>query len=248
LLASIAAYHLLRKKSHVYYKKALKLTVMVSLVLAFLTVLTGDISAKFLAKYQPVKLAAMEWHFETTENAPLVVGGILDKKTNEIKHALYIPSLLSFLAHGNIQAEVIGLNDIPKDLWPPLYIHYLFDAMVGIGFYLLSICALFLFLWWRKKGGEWNPWVLRGIFLSGPLAFIAIELGWMCAEVGRQPWIIVGLMKVRQAGTAAANVGTIYLLFTALYFLLATIAIGVLVRLFRKNNVEKELEERGIIL
>lgn len=245
LLASIAAFHLLRKKRHVYYKKALRLTVIVSLALAFLTVLTGDMSAKFLAKYQPAKLAAMEWHFETTEHAPLVVGGVLDKQTLEIKKALYIPSLLSFLAHGNIKAEVIGLKDIPRDLWPPLYIHYLFDAMVSIGFYLLFICALFLFLWWRKRGEEWNPWVLRGLFLSGPLAFLAIEFGWIAAEVGRQPWIIVGLMKARHAATGAEDVSTIYFLFTGLYLILTIIAVGVLVRLFKNNSAEKELRERG---
>lgn len=248
LLASIAAYHLLRKRTHAYYKKALRLTVVVSLVLAFLTVLTGDISAKFLATYQPVKLAAMEWHFETRENAPLVVGGVLDEKTLGISNAIYIPSLLSFLAQGDRQAQVVGLKDIPRDLWPPLYIHYLFDAMVGIGFYLLFICALFLFLWWRKKGKEWSSLVLWGLLLSGPLAFVAIECGWIAAEVGRQPWIIVGLMKVRQAGTAAADVKMVYFLFTALYLLLAIIATGVLTRLFKNNHAEKELNERGIIL
>lgn len=248
LLASIAAYHLLRKRTHVYYKKAMKLTVLMSLILAFLTVVTGDISAKFLAKYQPTKLAAMEWHFETTKNAPLVVGGTLDKDTLEIKNAIYIPSLLSFLATGDRHAEVIGLKDFPRDLWPPLHVHSLFNIMVGIGFYLMFICALFLFLWWRKKGNEWNPLVLWGILLGGPLSFVAIECGWMAAEVGRQPWIIVGLMKVREAGTAAANVSTVYFAFTALYLLLAIIAVTVLTRLFKNNDAEKELTERGIIL
>lgn len=248
LLASIAAFHLLRKRTHPYYKKAMKLTVSVSLILAFLTVLTGDISAKFLAQYQPTKLAAMEWHLETTEKAPLIVGGTMDERTLAIKNAIYIPSLLSFLARGDRTAQVVGLKDFPRDLWPPLYIHHLFDVMVGIGFFLLFICGLFLFLWWRKKGNEWNRWVLWGLFLSGPLSFVAIECGWMVAEVGRQPWIIVGLMKVREAGTAAANVSTVYFAFTALYITLAIIAVGVLTRLFKNNHAEKELAERGIIL
>lgn len=248
LLASIGAFHLLRKRTHVYYKKAVTLTVIVSMVLAFLTVVTGDISAKFLAQYQPAKLAAMEWHFETTGNAPLVVGGTLDKDTLEIKNAIYIPSLLSFLAHGDRQAEVIGLRDIPRDLWPPLYIHTLFDLMVGIGFYIVFICSVFFFLRWRKKGTQWNKWVLWGLLLSGPLAFVAIECGWIAAEVGRQPWIIVGLMKVREAGTAATNVSTVYFAFTTLYLLLAVIAVSVLTRLFRNNHAEKELAERGTIL
>ncbi|SEN06811.1 cytochrome ubiquinol oxidase subunit I [Lihuaxuella thermophila] len=244
LLAAIAAFYILRGRTHIYFKKALRLTMAASFVLAVLTFVAGDLSGKFLAKYQPAKLAAAEWHFETMKEAPLIFGGILDEETLEVKYAIKIPYALSILAGGSPSDQVIGLNDIPREEWPPLYVHYLFDGMVAIGFYLIFISGLYLFLWLRRKGGEWNPWVLRGIVLAAPLAFIAIELGWMYAEVGRQPWIIVGLMRVDQAATTADNVDVMTLMFSLLYAALAVVAVSVLIRLFRKNSPEKEMAER----
>jgi cytochrome d ubiquinol oxidase subunit I len=244
LLAAIAAWSLLKGRSHNYYKKALTFTMLASLVLAVLTIVAGDISGKFLARYQPAKLAAAEWHFETKTEAPLVFGGILDEKTLQVKHAIRIPYLLSILAGGTPDAKVTGLSAIPRSEWPPLFIHYLFHGMVAIGFYLLLVPALFLFLWWRKRDGVFRPWLLRAIVLGAPLAFAAIELGWIYAEVGRQPWIIVGLMRVGEAVTTNGNVGWIALAFTLLYLALATMAVKVLSRLFRHNPAEKEWAER----
>lgn len=214
-------------------------------ILSVLTIVAGDISGKFLAKYQPAKLAAAEWHFETQKEAPLVLGGILDEKTGEVKYALKIPYALSILAHGKPEAEVIGLNDIPKSLWPPLYVHYLFDGMVVIGMYLLFISGLFLFYRWRKKGEEWKPWLIKCILLGAPLSFLAIELGWIYAEVGRQPWIIVGIMRTDQAATTAQNVDTMFLLFTLLYLLLSVITCVVLYRLFYNRPAEEELKQQA---
>jgi len=244
LLAAIAAYHILKGRKHAYYQKALRLTMVASFVLALLTLIAGDISGKFLAKYQPVKLAIAEWHFETTSEAPLVFGGILDEQSQEVKHAIEIPYLLSILAGNTTDTVVKGLNDFPRSEWPPFYVHYLFDGMVAIGMYLILISGLFLFLWWRKKGSEFNPWILRGILLAAPLAFAAIEMGWVYAEVGRQPWIIVGLMRVDEAATTANNVNTITVAFSILYVVLTIVALAVLYRLFRNQPAEDELEAR----
>jgi cytochrome d ubiquinol oxidase subunit I len=245
LLAAIAAYHLLKGKTHDYYKKALRLTMITSFILALLTFIAGDLSGKFLADYQPAKLAAGEWHFETRSNAPLVIGGILDEKTLTVKYGLEIPSALSFLATGSFFGKVTGLKDIPRSEWPPLFVHYLFDAMVGIGFYLILISAVFLVSWWIKKEISQSPWLLRGIVLAAPLAFLAIEFGWIYAEVGRQPWIITGLMRVDQAATTADNVGTVTLMFSLLYLLLAIVAVSVLFRLFKGRPAETELQAPG---
>jgi cytochrome d ubiquinol oxidase subunit I len=245
LLAAIAAYHLLKGKTHDYYKKALRLTMITSFILALLTFIAGDLSGKFLADYQPAKLAAGEWHFETRSNAPLVIGGILDEKTLTVKYGLEIPSALSFLATGSFFGKVTGLKDIPRSEWPPLFVHYLFDAMVGIGFYLILISAVFLVSWWIKKEISQSPWLLRGIVLAAPLAFLAIEFGWIYAEVGRQPWIITGLMRVDQAATTADNVGTVTLMFSLLYLLLAIVAVSVLFRLFKGRPAETELQTPG---
>ncbi|MDR6224895.1 cytochrome ubiquinol oxidase subunit I [Desmospora profundinema] len=244
LLAAIAAWHLLKGRSHVYYKKALKLTMILGLVLALATALAGDLSGKFLAEHVPEKLAAAEWHFETQRFAPLILFGWLDEN-QEVRGALEIPWALSILGGGTPDAEIIGLNEFPEDERPPLWIHYLFDGMVIIGLYLILISALFIWLWLRGKN-PYHPWLLRGIVWAAPLSFLAIEFGWIYAEVGRQPWIIRGIMRVSEASTTADNVGVLLVLFTALYLALAVFASIVLLRLFKNRPAEKELEERGI--
>lgn len=244
LLAAIAAWHLLKGRSHVYYKKALKLTMILGLVLALATAVAGDLSGKFLAEHVPEKLAAAEWHFETERYAPLILFGWLDDSGN-VRGAIEIPWALSILGGGTPSSEIIGLNDFPADERPPLWIHYMFDGMVVIGTYLILISALFAWLWWRRKN-LYHPWLLRGIILAAPLSFLAIEFGWIYAEVGRQPWILRGIMRVSEASTTAENVGVLLLLFTALYIALASIASIVLLRLFKNRPAEKEMSERGI--
>lgn len=244
LLAAIAAYSILRGKTHIYFKKACKLTLTFGFIFALLTVLVGDLSAKFIAKNQPAKLAAMEWHFETEEKAPLIIGGILDKETNEVKYAIKIPYALSFLAHNSLTEEVTGLNDIPKQHWPPLFIHYTFDIKIMIAIFLVLISGLFLLFHLKKNWNEWNPWLMRGVVLAAPLAFIAIELGWITAEVGRQPWMIQDVMLVKDAATTSDQVGILFAMFTVLYVILAIVATIVLIRLFRNHDPETELAAR----
>lgn len=145
VLASIAAWFILRGKRNDYYKKALRLTMVWGLIFSFATSIAGDVSGKFLAKYQPEKLAAAEWHFETKSHAELIFGGVLDPETQEVKWAIKIPNALSILAGNSPDTVVIGLNDFPKDELPPLFVHYLFDAMVAIGsFFLLYLPLTFL--------------------------------------------------------------------------------------------------------
>ncbi|PTX65037.1 cytochrome bd-I ubiquinol oxidase subunit 1 apoprotein [Melghirimyces profundicolus] len=246
LLGGIAAYFLLKGRNLEYHKKALKMTMVAGLVLAVATAVAGDLSGKFLAKHVPEKLAAAEWHFETRREAPLILGGYLDEN-NEVRGAVKIPWALSILGKGSPDGEIIGLNEFPEEERPPLYLHYLFDGMVLIGTYLILISALFLYAWWRKKN-PWNRWLLRGIVWGAPLSFLAIELGWMYAEVGRQPWIIRGVMRVEDAATTADHVGLLLMVFSLLYVALAVIAVSVLIRLFRHKGPEKEMEERRIIL
>lgn len=194
ILAACAAWFILHGNQSAYYRKALRLTMACSLVFALATGIIGDLSGKFLAHHQPEKLAAAEWHFETKKNADLLLGGVLDPQTQEVKGAIVIPSGLSFLAHSRFDAEVKGLNDVPKDLWPPLITHYFFDVMVTIGMYLTIVPLLYIFAWVRNKGNEWNEWLLRSVVLGGPLSMVAIECGWIFTEIGRQPWILRGYM------------------------------------------------------
>ncbi|WP_226674406.1 cytochrome ubiquinol oxidase subunit I [Rossellomorea aquimaris] len=243
ILAAITAFAILRKKGGDYHKKALRLTMVSALIFAFGSALAGDLSAKFLAEYQPEKLAAAEWHFESEKNADLIVFGTLDEN-NEVHNEIRLPGFLSFLAGSSFDTEVIGLNEFPEDERPPLWVHYLFDLMVSIGFYSIFIAAVFILFWKWKKRNEWNKPLLWGIVASGPLAMLAIEFGWIYAEVGRQPWILRGYMKVAEAATKADGVGLTFALFVGLYILLGILCVVVLIKMFKNKPAEAELEQR----
>ncbi|MFD0695239.1 cytochrome ubiquinol oxidase subunit I [Paenibacillus sp. GCM10027628] len=247
ILAAIAAFSLLKKKDTRYHRKALKLTMTAALVFSLCTALVGDLSGKFLAKYQPEKLAAAEWHFETADKAPLVLGGYLTKD-NEIKYGLKIPYALSILAHGTPTAEVQGLNETPVKERPPLYVHYIFDLMVSIGMFLTLLGLIYIWAQRRARSsnGRYPRWLLRLITWSGPLAMLGIECGWVYAEVGRQPWILRGFMKTAEGATTSTHVDTMLVLFCFLYLLLGLTVIKVLSKLFKNNDVQDELIASGI--
>ncbi len=242
VLAAIAAFRLLKGSNHIYHKKALYLTMKLGFVFSIATALIGDFSGKYLAEYQPEKLAAAEWHFETQENAPLILLGVLSD--GEVKYAIEIPFGLSMLAHNNPKAEVIGLDQFPEDEIPPLYIHYLFNIMVFIGMWMTILSALY---WiginrgWRRVSTRWFRWL---IVLGAPLTIIAIESGWWLAEVGRQPWILRKIMRVEDAATTSGQVDLMLMLFSLLYVILGIGTIVVLRRMFLKNPVERELADR----
>ncbi|WP_226643740.1 cytochrome ubiquinol oxidase subunit I [Mesobacillus subterraneus] len=244
VLASIAAFRLLKGSNHIYHKKALFLTMKIGLVFSIAAAVIGDFSGKYLAEYQPEKLAAAEWHFETHEGAPLMLYGVLDD--GEVKYALKIPYALSILAHSNPNAEVIGLNEFPEDEIPPLYIHYLFDGMVTIGMWMMALSLAYVVGVWMKWSFIRTRWYRWLIVFGGPLSIIAIELGWWFAEVGRQPWILRGIMKVEDAATTSGQVDLMLLLFAGLYLILAIGSTVVLTRMFRKNTVEQELADREL--
>ncbi|QDP41750.1 cytochrome ubiquinol oxidase subunit I [Radiobacillus deserti] len=243
ILASIGAYRMLKGSNHVYHRKAVFLTMKVGLVFSIATAIIGDLSGKYLAEYQPEKLAAAEWHFETEEGASLILYGILDN--GEVKYELEIPYMLSVLAHGTPLAEVTGLEEFPKDETPPLYIHYLFDIMVTIGMWMVLLSLLYVIGIARKCGFVRTRLFHWLIVLGGPLSMIAIEAGWWMAEVGRQPWILRGIMRTEEAATTNPNVDLMLLLFCILYLVLAIGSIIVLTRMFRENPVEREIEDRN---
>lgn len=248
ILAAISAYFILKGKKHVYYKKALHLAMIGCFVFGLATLINGDFAGKFLAEYQPEKLAAAEWHFETQTRAKLILGGILNEEEQNVRYALSIPLLLSIMAHNTPNAEVIGLNEFLKELWPPLYIHYFFNLMIFIGLYLIAVAALYLMLYYFTRFNPLHHWLLRLIILGGPLAILAIEFGWIMTEVGRQPWILRGFMLVSEGVTTNEHVFEMLVLFSLLYMLLAILLPVILIRLFRGNPAEMEMEKRNIIL
>ncbi len=242
MLAAIAAFKLIKGSNHVYHKKALYMTMKIGLVFAIATALLGDLSGKYLAEYQPEKLAAAEWHFETEEGAPLLMYGVLDEN-QEVKYAIRVPFALSILAHGNPTSEVIGLDQFAEEEQPPLVIHYYFDLMVTIGMFMILLALVY---WigikraWPFVKSTWYRWL---IVLGGPLSFLAIESGWWLAEVGRQPWILRGIMTVDQGATTSDYVGHMFILFAGLYLVLGIGTVVVLKRIFKNDPLEKDLEK-----
>ncbi|MBB5173707.1 cytochrome ubiquinol oxidase subunit I [Texcoconibacillus texcoconensis] len=248
ILASIAAFQLLRGRTHVYYKKALHLAMIGCFVFSIATVINGDFSGKFLASYQPEKLAAAEWHFETEDRAKLVLGGILDPDEQEVKYGIEIPLALSIIAFNSPDAEVIGLNEFPEELWPPLMIHYFFNFMVSAGMFLAGISFIYIIFYYVNRFNALSPWLLRAIAISGPLSILTMESGWIMTEVGRQPWILRGFLKVSEAATTSEHVFEMMVVYVVLYFTLGILLPIILIRVFSKKSVETELEKQQVIL
>ena len=191
----------------------------------------ANISAKDVAQRQPAKLAAMEAHFHTEKNAPLIIGGIPDTANKTVNYALRIPGLLSFMAHGDMDAEVTGLDQIPKDEQPPIAVtHYAFQVMVGLGMLMLGLAILYFIALWKKKNWLQQKWLLNLFVITTPLGFIALEAGWTVTEVGRQPWIIQGIMRTADALTPMPGIRYSFYLFTLVYLSLFAIVTFLLYR------------------
>ena len=230
-VAGVHAYMVLRNKNISFHYKAFRIAAIFAAVSALLQPLSGDLSAKHVAKHQPAKLAAMEAHFKTGRGVPLIIGGIPDVKNEKVKYALEIPGFLSFLAHGDFNAEVKGLDSIPRENHPPVAItHYAFQVMVALGSLLALISLIYLIALISIKSWLKKKWMLKLFAISVPLGYIAIEAGWIVTEVGRQPWIIYGIMRTRDAVTPMPGIVYSFYLFTAVYISLALIVTFLLYR------------------
>ncbi|MGB0386027.1 MAG: cytochrome ubiquinol oxidase subunit I [Ardenticatenaceae bacterium] len=230
-VAAIHAYMLLKDRDNLFHQKAFAIALSVGGVMALLQPISGDISAQFLAEYQPVKLAAMEGHWETERGVPLLIGGWPDEEAEVTRYAIEIPYGLSILAHHDPNAEIMGLKDVPKEDRPPVLItHIAFQIMVACGFAMMGVGLLGGFLLWRKKNLLDLRWYLWLVVLSGPLGFIAIETGWTVTEVGRQPWIVYGVMRTEEAVTPMPGLVVPFLTFTLLYLFLGVVVVYLLRR------------------
>ncbi len=230
-VAGVHALMILKKQSIDFHSKSFKIAAIFGTIAAILQPLSGDISAKFVAKNQPAKLAAMEAHFHTEKAAPLIIGGIPNVEEQKVDYAIKIPGALSFMAHGDFNAEVTGLNDIPKENQPPIAItHYAFQIMVGIGMLLMAISMAYFIALWKKKNWLQQKWLLKLFVLATPLGFIAVEAGWTVTEVGRQPWIIKDVMRTADAVTPMPGIAYSFYLFSAVYISLSIIVAFMLYR------------------
>jgi cytochrome bd ubiquinol oxidase subunit I len=233
-VAGVHALMTLRGKDVHFHSRAFKISVLFGAIASVLQPLSGDLSAKDITKRQPEKLAAMEAHFETQENAPLIIGGIPDQKNKTVDYAIYLPGMLSFLAHGDFHSEVKGLDQIDDQNEPPVIVtHVAFQIMVGIGMFLL-ILAMIYFISLRKKDWQQRPWFLKLFIAATPLGFFAVEAGWTVTEVGRQPWIIYKIMRTADAITPMPGIAISFYLFMAVYVTLSIAAIFLLRRQISK--------------
>lgn len=204
--AGLHAFGLLKGKSKPFHKRALTYLLPIFAISSLIQPLIGDLSAKSVAKRQPEKLAAMESHFHTEKSAALIIGGWPDEEAQEVKGAIKIPGLLSFLAFGDFNAEVQGLEEFPRDEWPPvLPTHLSFQIMVGLGSLFALLGVWVLISWYKKWDLTSIPWFQKLLILLTPTGFIALEAGWIVTEVGRQPWIIYKIMKTKDAVTAVSG-------------------------------------------
>lgn len=200
----ISAYHLLKKQHIEFFTRSFRIALAFGLVFSLFIVVEGDQHAVDVAEKQPTKLAAMETHWETSPRAPVFLFSIPDEanETNRFEFGT-IPGLLSFLAHHDVNAEVRGLKEFPPDERPPVLITSLaFKGMVGLGTYFVIVMIIG---WFKRKRLVESPLFLKVMLFSIPLPYVANQLGWILAEVGRQPWIVYGLMKTADAASPVAS-------------------------------------------
>ena len=234
-VAGIHASILLRHRDVAFHRYALSLALMIGVPAAILQPLSGDLSARTVAQWQPIKLAALEGQFATERGAPLRIGGIPDEAAARTRYALEIPYGLSLLAFHDPKAEVKGLDAFGRDLWPPVIpVHFGFQLMVGLGTAMALVGLWVAFVAVRKRDISSQRWLLRTLAIITPFGFIATEAGWTVTEVGRQPWVVQGILKTSDAVTPMPGLVVPMATFTALY-----VGLGIIVILLMRSLVQE---------
>ncbi len=247
LMVSVGAFYLLRRKHQEFARASVKIGVIVSLIASALTLVTGHASAVGVAKNQPAKLAAMEGHWESGGNAPLHLFGWVDAETGTTRGPA-IPGMLSWLAHGDANQPVTGLNDIPRDEHPPVNMTFqFFHIMVAVGFGLIALAAWAAFALWRGTLAQSR--LLLGLLTLSVLGpQIANQVGWWTAEVGRQPWIVWKLLRTSDALSkvvTANHVLASLIMFAVVYLLLFAVFVFLLNDKIQHGPDEADLEPTG---
>ena len=223
-VAGIHAWFLLRDPTSGFHRRALVIAMLVAVPASILQPLSGDLSARYLARHQPVKLAAAEALFETRTHAPLTMGGWPDTEAGRTRFGIEIPSGLSLLAYHDPGAEVKGLDIVPRADWPnvPL-VHFAFQIMVGLGTYLAAVSLWAAWLALRRRDPVRERWLLRAVVVGGPGGLLAVEAGWMLTELGRQPWTIYGVLRTADAVTPMPGLIVPFIGITLLYCFLGVV-------------------------
>lgn len=240
--AGIHAWLLLKNGRNRFHEAAVMIAFFVGGGAIFVQMFSGDLIARMVARYQPVKLASLEGQFQTETGAPLRIGGLPDTKTRETKYAIEIPYGLSLLAFHNPHATIRGLDDVPESDWPTVpLVHISFQIMVGTGFLLALVTLYGVWLLWKRPPILHSRRFLKILVLAGPLGFIALESGWMVTELGRQPWIIQGIMRTSAAVSPMPHLVIPFLAMTFVYGVLGIVVVWLFVGHILVTPTQKEL-------
>ncbi|MBP8005468.1 MAG: cytochrome ubiquinol oxidase subunit I [Acinetobacter sp.] len=251
LVASTAAWHLLKGRRDELVKKSFSMALWLILILAPLQVFVGDAHGLNTLKHQPAKLAAMEGHWETNydEGMPLYLFGIPDMQEERTKYAIAIPNLGSLILTHSMDGTVKGLKDFaPEDRPNSTIVFWSFRIMVGLGMLMLLLAAMGL--WLRKTGKFYeNKWFHRFALIMGPSGFIALLAGWFTTEVGRQPWVVYGVMRTKDAlsPVSAEQVGLTLIIFVVVYCIVFGVGIYYMLKLMHKGPefIDSQAEQVG---
>ena len=243
-IGAVGAGYLLLGHHHEFARHSVKVAVIAGVILSLTQAFpTGDENSRSVVQYQPTKLAAMEGLLQTQKGAPLAIIGMPDTENGKLIDPVYVPGVLSFLAYGDTHATVNGLDQYPRDLWPPVELtYYAYHIMVGLGtlFIVQMVVGVFLLVRDKLSTSRWFLWTLM---LALPFPYIANEAGWTATEVGRQPWLVYGLLRT-SAGTsptvAAGETVFTTLGFAGIYALLSLLFIFLVGRVIVQGPEETE--------
>jgi cytochrome d ubiquinol oxidase subunit I len=237
LLASVYALGRLRGRLDRYTRLGFIIPFAVAAVATPLQIGVGDIAARAVFTDQPAKFAAMELVQKTGPNTPVILGGVL--VDGKVVGGLVIPSLDSLLAGFNTNTVVQGLDAVPIDQQPPVnVVHLAWDTMLSMGFALLALAAWFGLTWLRKRDLPTNRWFWRFATVAGVASVVALEAGWVVTEVGRQPWVVYGLLRTSDAVSRAPGIVISFVVVLAIYIVLGTATFVVLRSMSRQGAAE----------
>lgn len=223
LVLSVSAYYLLKRRHTEFARASVRIALSIAIVASLLQLITGHRSAMGVAKNQPAKLAAMEAHYTESAPAPLYLFGWVNDEEQRVNLGIKVPGMLSLLLYGDTTHPVIGLNSFPEDERPPVNIVFqAYHIMVAVGMLLILISLTGCYLWFRGRLAE-NTLYLKILTASVVLPHFANQFGWITAEVGRQPWIVYGIMKTSEGLSKVVSAGQVWfslILFTLIYLLL----------------------------
>jgi cytochrome d ubiquinol oxidase subunit I len=228
VVAAVGAYYVLTGRHESDARRFVRVGVTAGLVASVVVAFpTGDVQAKLVARYQPVALAAMEGRFESGPRAPITLIGQPNVAARRLDNPIHVPGMLSFLAFGTFHSDVPGLLAFPEDQWPDNIelLYYAFHVMAGLGTLMIALMALATGLLWTGRLWRARP-VLWAVLLAFPFPYIATTAGWLTAELGRQPWVVYGLLRTVDAASPSVHSGTA--LFTLIGFCGLYLVLGVL--------------------